>query len=70
MRLLFVKPKHIGDILLLTPTLAATRAAHPDAEIWVIVREGTEGILAGCPAIDHLITAPAPEIKTGRGQTG
>lgn len=59
-RLLFVKPKHIGDSLLSTPALTATRAAFPAAEIWVVVRHGCEGILAGCPAIDQLLTtAPA-----------
>ena len=61
MRLLFVKPKHIGDALLLTPTLTAVRAAYPQAEIWVVVRRGCEGILAGCPAIDHLLTAAPAE---------
>lgn len=60
-RLLFVKLKHIGDALLLTPTLTAVRAAYPQAEIWVVVRKGTEGILAGCPAIDRLLTAAPPE---------
>jgi heptosyltransferase-3 len=44
----------------MTPTLMAVRDNYPEAEIWVVVRKGTEGILAGCPAIDHLITvAPA-----------
>lgn len=61
MRLLFVKLKHIGDSLLLTPTLAAVKEAYPDAEIWVVVRKSCEGILAGCPAIDRLLTAAAPE---------
>ncbi|MBI4661671.1 MAG: glycosyltransferase family 9 protein [Verrucomicrobia bacterium] len=61
MRLLFVKLKHIGDSLLLTPTLAAVREAYPDAAIWVAVREGCEGILAGCPAIDRVLTTAAPE---------
>jgi heptosyltransferase-3 len=60
-RLLFVKLKHIGDALLLTPTLAATKAAYPNAEIWVVVRRGTEGILAGCPHIDHVLTTSSPE---------
>ncbi|MBI3881379.1 MAG: glycosyltransferase family 9 protein [Verrucomicrobia bacterium] len=66
MRLLFIKLKHIGDALLLTPTLAAAKAAHPDATIWVVVRKGSEGILAGCPAIDRVLTTNAPE-KGERG---
>ncbi len=61
MRLLFVKLKHIGDSLLLTPTLTAVRANYPQSEIWVAVREGCEGIMAGCPVIDKLFTAAAPE---------
>jgi heptosyltransferase-3 len=61
MRLLFIKLKHIGDSLLLTPTLTAARARHPDAEIWVVVRRGCEGILEGCPAIDRVVTAAPPE---------
>ncbi len=56
LRLLLVKLKHIGDALLLTPTANAIRARYPNAEIWAVVRRGTEGILAGCPAIDRLIT--------------
>jgi len=61
LRLLFVKLKHIGDALILTPTLVAARAQYPNAEIWVVVRKGTEGILAGCTAIDHLITTTPVE---------
>jgi len=61
MRLLFIKPKHIGDALLLTPTLAAAKATYPEAQIWVVVRRGTEGILAGSPHIDRLLTTAAPE---------
>ena len=61
MRLLFIKPKHIGDSLLLTPTLTAVQAAYPAAEIWVVVRRGCEGILAGCPAISRLLTTVPAE---------
>jgi heptosyltransferase-3 len=61
MRLLFVKLKHIGDSLLLTPALTAARRRYPAAEIWVVVRRGCEGILAGCPAIDRVCTSAAPE---------
>lgn len=61
MRILLTKLKHIGDALLMTPTIGAIRANYPDAEIVVVVRKGTEGILKGCTAIDRLLTAAAPE---------
>ena len=66
MRLLFIKLKHIGDALLLTPTLKAVREVYPQAEIWVVVRRGVEGILEGCPQIDRLLVTSAPE-KQRRG---
>jgi heptosyltransferase-3 len=68
MRLLFVKLRHIGDALLLTPTLAAVKRALPKAEIWVVVRRGTEGILAGCPHIDEIRTAMIPEQGEARAE--
>ncbi len=61
MRILFVKLKEIGDCLILTPTLRATRQAYPKAEIWVVVRRGCEGILAGCPEIDRILTVTGVE---------
>ena len=61
MRILLTKLKHIGDALLMTPTADAIRARYPDAEITAVVRKGTEGILAGCMAIDRVLTAAAAE---------
>lgn len=66
MRLLFIKPKHIGDALLLTPTLVAVKARYPEAVIWVLVRRGTESILEGCPAIDRVVTTAAAEAEGRR----
>lgn len=69
MRLLFIKLKHIGDLLLLTPTLAGVRQAFPAATIWVVARRGTESILAGCPHVDRVLTGPEPEVeRRGQGQ--
>lgn len=50
----------------MTPTLTAARQKYPAAEIWVVVRRGCEGILAGCPAIDRVLTA-APAEQWNRG---
>lgn len=61
MRILFTKLRHIGDNLLVSPIIVATKQRHPDAEIWLAVRGGTEGILAGCPEIDRIITTARPE---------
>lgn len=63
MRLLFIKLKHIGDSLLLTPTLTAVRTKYPQAHIWGVVRRGCEGILQGCPALDRILTSAEPEAK-------
>jgi heptosyltransferase-3 len=61
MRILLIKPKQIGDSLILTPTITAIKTAHPEAEIWVVVRQGCEGILAGCPEIAKILTLAGVE---------
>jgi len=63
MRFLFIKLRHIGDALLLTPTLVATKEKFPDAEIWVLVRRSCEGILAGCPEIARVLSTAQPESR-------
>jgi heptosyltransferase III len=65
MRILLIKPKQIGDSLILTPTIRAIKTGYPDAEIWVVVRRGCEGILAGCPDIARILTV-APVEKCDR----
>jgi len=61
MRILLIKPKQIGDSLILTPTITAIKKAYPEAEIWVMVRRGCEGILAGCPSIAQILTLAGVE---------
>jgi heptosyltransferase-3 len=65
MRILLIKPKQIGDSLVLTPTIRAIKRKHPEAEIWVVIRRGCEGILAGCPDIARILTV-APVEKRDR----
>jgi heptosyltransferase-3 len=64
-RTLLIKPKQIGDSLILTPTIRGIKEVHPEAEIWVVVRRGCEGILAGCPDIARILTT-APVEKRDR----
>ena len=61
MRILFIKLRHIGDSLLLTPTLVATKQKFPHTEIWVLVRKSCDAILAGCPEIDQILTTANPD---------
>jgi heptosyltransferase-3 len=61
MRILLIKPKPIGDTLILTPTITALRQGYPESEIWVLVRRGCETILAGCPGIDKIVALPDVE---------
>ena len=67
MRILLIKPKQIGDSLVLTPTIRAIKQAYPEAEIWVMVRQGCDGILAGCPEIARILTLAGVE-KANRTQ--
>lgn len=63
MRLLFIKLKNLGDAIIMTPALTVARSLYPHAEIDVLVRKGTEGILKGSLAINHIYTStayPAP----------
>jgi len=61
MRILFIKLRHIGDSLLLTPTLVATKQAYPEAEIWVLVRRSCDAILDGCPEVDRVLRTAHPD---------
>ena len=57
MKLLLAKLNHLGDTLLLTPTLRALRQKFPGAQIDVVVRPGCEGVLAGNPDISRIIVS-------------
>lgn len=66
LRCLFIKPKLIGDTLLLTPTLEAVRRRHPGATIDILIRRGSESILAGCTAHNRVLTTEPPDTDRAR----
>ena len=55
MRVLLAKLNHIGDMLMLTPTLRFLRERYPEAEIDVMVRGGTESVLLDNHDISRLV---------------
>jgi heptosyltransferase-3 len=66
MKILLIKLKNIGDTLIMTPVVAGIKQRYPQAHVAVLVRQGTEGILAGCKSIDEVFISAAPE-KEKRG---
>ena len=64
MRILLIKPKQIGDTVLLTPTIAGIRQACPDAQIWVAIRRGCESTLAGCPGLHRVLRLACVDEKS------
>lgn len=55
---LIVCCRYIGDVLVTTPLALSIKTAQPDAVVDYLVFEGTEGILAKNPYVDHVITMP------------
>ncbi|MFZ3089936.1 MAG: putative lipopolysaccharide heptosyltransferase III [Nitrospirota bacterium] len=54
-KILIIKLRHIGDVLLTVPTIRALREAFNDAEISVLVNKGTEEMLTGNPLLNEII---------------
>ena len=55
-KILVIKLRHIGDVLLTVPVIRALKETFPGASVSVLVNSGTEDVLAGNPLIDELIT--------------
>ncbi len=54
-KILVLKFRHIGDVLLIVPTIRALKETFPDASIAVAINAGTEDVLFGHPLIDEFI---------------
>jgi heptosyltransferase III len=54
-RILCLKLKHIGDVLLMTAGVRALKQAWPEAAIAALVPRGTEGVLQGNPDLADIL---------------
>jgi heptosyltransferase-2/heptosyltransferase-3 len=59
-RILYIKPDHLGDLLLATPALAALRRRFPGARIAALVGPWSALVLRNNPDIDDLLICPFP----------
>ena len=55
-RILCIKLKHIGDVILMTPAIRALRRAWPGSAISALVPRATEEVLAGNPDLTAILT--------------
>ncbi len=54
-KILVIKLRHIGDVLLTVPTIRALKETFPDACVSLLVNPGTEDVLSGNVLIDELM---------------
>lgn len=62
-RVLFIRPDHLGDMLLTTPAIRALKVARPFTEIHVLAGAWSASILANFSEIDRVLTIPFPGFK-------
>ncbi len=55
-RVLVIKLRHIGDVLLAVPAISALKAARPEISVSALVLAGTEDMLTLNPDIDEVMT--------------
>jgi ADP-heptose:LPS heptosyltransferase len=59
-RLLFVRPDHLGDVLLTLPAAALVREVLPAARVTYLVGPAGEDVARHCPHVDEVLVAPFP----------
>jgi ADP-heptose:LPS heptosyltransferase len=66
LRILLVRPDHLGDLVLTTPILQALRSRVPQAQITMMVGPWSSEIVARHPAIDRLLVCVFPGFRRER----
>lgn len=60
LRILAIRPDHLGDVLFATPALRALRAALPEAHIACLVGPWSAQVVNNNPHVDEVLTCPFP----------
>ena len=60
LRILVIRPDHLGDLLFTTPALRQLRAAFPQAHITALVGPWGKAVLQDNPHLDEIHTCPFP----------
>ena len=66
-RILFIRPDHLGDVLLTLPVVAALRRALPRAHLAYAAPPGSVAAAEHCPYVDATVTVRFPSV--GRGES-
>ncbi len=62
-KILVIKLRYLGDVLMCTPVLASLRAAFPEAVLSMLVNSGTEAMIAENPHLNEILLverSPSP----------
>ena len=60
MRILLVRPDHLGDLVMVTPVLNALKEQVPQAELTMLVGPWSREVVARHPALQHVETCVFP----------
>ncbi|MBF0162596.1 MAG: putative lipopolysaccharide heptosyltransferase III [Magnetococcales bacterium] len=66
-RILVIKARHLGDVLLTGPLFSALRGRHPQAWLVALVKGECAAMLAGHPHVDEVLTFPQRQAGEGKG---
>lgn len=62
-KIIVIKLRHIGDVLLITPAIKAVNNTFPNASITALVNSGTDVVLQGNPLINEIVTLDRSLLK-------
>ncbi len=68
-RILVLQLKRIGDLILTFPTLAALRAARPDAQVTLVAAGAAGGLAELVPGVDRVLIYRKGKLNTGLWKT-